>query len=76
VGFFRTTSTPWESVESITLEEIDDKIVATAFAPVVHRFGMHEQVLVQLAGYTTQGRAASSRMGRQTAFIASYLTQR
>jgi hypothetical protein len=75
-GFFRTRSTPWESVESITLEEIDDKIVATAFAPVVHRVGMPEQVLMQLAGYTTEGRAASSRMGRQTALIASYRTQR
>ena len=75
-GLLGTKSTAWESIESVTLEEIDDKIVAMAFAPVVHRVGLPEQVLMQLAGYTTEGRATSSRMARQTALIASFRTQR
>lgn len=75
-GLFRAITTPWESIEHVTLEQIDDKVVGAVYAPVLHRGEMPELVLTQLAGYTTEGRAGSSRMARQAATIAHCLNHR
>jgi len=57
--------------------EVDDKILATAYAPTLELRGQDDgRTLTQLAGYTTTNRVGRSRMARQASLIEDRLADR
>lgn len=71
-GPFRTVRASRAHLTTATLEQTSGGEIFTVYAPVLHRVGDDGIVLTWLAGYSTQGRAARSRMGRQTLLLQRY----
>ena len=68
-GMFRTRNFRWSEIAGVTLEAVDDKLVATAYAPILQLISGAEFTLSILAGYSTARRSGNSRMARQTEVI-------
>lgn len=74
-GLFRNQTFAAADIQRVKVEEVDDKVVATAYAPVLDlRTNPDGHVLMQLAGYSTKKRIGRSRMTRQAQLIEQWLS--
>jgi Bacterial PH domain len=69
-GLFRNQTLAWADILSVEVADVDDKILATTYAPSLELRGQDDgRTLMQLAGYTTTKRVGRSRMTRQASLI-------
>jgi len=74
-GLFRNQTFAAADIQRVKMEEVDDKVVATAYAPVLDlRANPDGHALMQLAGYSTKKRVGRSRMARQAGLIEQWLS--
>lgn len=75
-GLFRNQTFAWADIERVHVEEVDDKVVAIAYAPVLDLLTNPDgHALMQLAGYSTKKRVNRSRTTRQANLIEQRLSQ-
>ena len=74
-GLFRNQTFVAVDIQRVQVVEVDSKVVATAYAPVLDLRGNPDgQALMQLAGYSTKKRVGRSRMTRQARLIEQWLS--
>ena len=75
-GLFRTRRAAWADISGVEVEPVNGgDLPWQSFAPVLHLDDGQEWPLMQLAGYSSESRVRSSRVGRQTEQIRHYLAQ-